>query len=54
MTRIKRKFNIEDNADPVPNFQFNFRDPEKNYPDPGSRVKKGTGSRIRIRNTDSL
>ncbi len=24
MTRIKRKFNIEDNADPVPNFQFNL------------------------------
>jgi hypothetical protein len=32
-----------------------IRDPEKTYsiPDPGSRVQKGTGSRIRIRNTVS-
>jgi hypothetical protein len=28
-----------------------IRDPEKPIPDPGSRGKKGTGSRIRIRNT---
>jgi hypothetical protein len=28
-----------------------IRDPEKTYPDPGSRGQKGTGSRIRIRNT---
>jgi hypothetical protein len=36
-----------------------IRDPEKTYsgsriPDPGSRGQKGTGSRIRIRNTDYL
>jgi hypothetical protein len=35
-----------------------IRDPEKTYsgsliPDPGSRGQKGTGSRIRIRNTES-
>jgi hypothetical protein len=28
-----------------------IRDPEKPIPDPGSRGQKGTGSRIRIRNT---
>jgi hypothetical protein len=28
-----------------------IRDPEKPSPDPGSRGQKGTGSRIRIRNT---
>jgi hypothetical protein len=28
-----------------------IRDPEKTYSDPGSRGQKGTGSRIRIRNT---
>ncbi len=28
-----------------------IRDPEKPIPDPGSRGRKGTGSRIRIRNT---
>ncbi len=28
-----------------------IRDPEKTIPDPGSRGQKGTGSRIRIRNT---
>jgi hypothetical protein len=29
-----------------------IRDPEKPIPDPGSRGKKSTGSRIRIRNTE--
>ncbi len=29
-----------------------IRDPEKPIPDRGSRGQKGTGSRIRIRNTD--
>jgi hypothetical protein len=28
-----------------------IRDPEKTYPGSGSRGQKGTGSRIRIRNT---
>jgi hypothetical protein len=28
-----------------------IRDPEKPIPDPGSRGQKGTGSRIRMRNT---
>jgi hypothetical protein len=28
-----------------------IRDPEKPFPNPGSRGQKGTGSRIRIRNT---
>jgi hypothetical protein len=28
-----------------------IRDPEKKTPDPGSRGQKGTGYRIRIRNT---
>ncbi len=28
-----------------------IRDPEKSISDPGSRCQKGTGSRIRIRNT---
>jgi hypothetical protein len=33
-------------------YGFGIRDPEKNlFPDPGSRGQKGTGSRIRIRNT---
>jgi hypothetical protein len=30
---------------------FGIRDPEKTYSGPGSRHQKGTGSRIRIRNT---
>ena len=33
------------------NYRFGIRDPEKTIPDPGSRGQKGTGSRIRIRNT---
>jgi hypothetical protein len=32
-------------------YGFGIRDPEKPIPDPGSRGQKGTGSRIRIRNT---
>jgi len=38
-------------------YGFGIRDPEKNpfrIPDPGSRGQKGTGSRIRIRNTAFL
>jgi len=35
-------------------YGFGIRDPEKTYSDPGSRVQKGTGSRIRIRNTALL
>jgi hypothetical protein len=30
------------------------RDPEKPFPDPGSRGQKSTGSRIRIRNIASI
>ncbi len=32
-------------------FGSEIRDPDKPIPDPGSRGQKGTGSRIRIRNT---
>jgi hypothetical protein len=38
-------------------YGFGIRDPEKNLfriPDPRSRGQKGTGSRIRIRNTENL
>ncbi len=40
-------------------YGFRIRDPrsgirEKPIPDPGSRGQKGTGSRIRIRNTDKM
>ncbi len=37
-------------------YRFGIRNPEKPIPDPGSRIRgqKGTGSRIRIRNTGSL
>jgi hypothetical protein len=32
-------------------YGFGIQDPDKPIPDPGSRGQKGTGSRIRIRNT---
>jgi hypothetical protein len=34
------------------NYGFGIR--KKPIPDPGSRVQKGTGSRIQIRNTDKI
>jgi hypothetical protein len=37
-------------------YGFGIRDPsrKKPIPDPGSRGQKGTGSRIRIRNTEKI
>ncbi len=32
-------------------YGFGIRDPKKSIPDPRSKGEKGTGSRIRIRNT---
>ncbi len=42
---------VWDPGSEIRDLRSGIRDPEKHIPDPGSKGQKGTGSRIRIRNT---